>query len=299
MSFAVWVIFLPRGEVFVTIKKILNNNVAIVLNDGQECVVTGRGIAFDKRQGDKIADEKIEKIFFLRENGDAERLSKIIEDIPPDHFRVCEEIIIAAKKELPGLNDSIYLSLIDHISFAIERHKANLDIASSLKGELKRFYPNEFRVGLMALDIIEKHFAMRLPDDEAAFVAFHLINAGTAVNANLEEELRLVKGILELIKNHFAVEFDEDSAAYGRLFIHLKYFSRRVFEKEAPGIEKTSGGLLYRLEAEMPGEASCVNAISVFVKDLCHYTIDDDEKSYLIIHIHSLLKAGGLSKAAG
>jgi beta-glucoside operon transcriptional antiterminator len=282
----------------VTVKKILNNNVAIVLNDlGQECVVSGRGIVFDKKQGDKIVEEKVEKIFFLRENGQAEKLSKIIEDIPPDHFRVCEEIIVAAKKELPGISDSIYLSLIDHISFAIERHKENLDIASSLKGELKRFYPNEFRVGLMALDIIEKHFAMRLPDDEAAFVAFHLINAGTSVNASLEEELRLVKGILELIKNHFAVEFDEASAAYDRLLIHLKYFSRRIFEKETPGIEKTSGDLLYRLEAEMPGETSCVNAISVFVKDMCHYTVDDDEKSYMIIHLHSLLRAGSLPRA--
>ncbi|MDR2069089.1 MAG: PRD domain-containing protein [Spirochaetaceae bacterium] len=281
-----------------TVKKVLNNNVAIVLNDlGQECVVSGRGIVFDKKQGDKIVSEKVEKTFFLRENGQAEKLSRLIDDIPPDHFKVCEEIIAAAKKELPGLNDSIYLSLIDHISFAIERHKENLDIASSLKGELKRFYPNEFRVGLMALDIIEKHFAIRLPDDEAAFVAFHLINAGTSVNANLEEELRLSKGILELIKNHFAVEFNEDSAAYDRLLIHLKYFSRRIFEKEAPGIGKISGGLLYRLEAEMPGETSCVNAISVFVKDLCHYTIDDDEKSYLIIHLHSLLKAGSLPKA--
>ncbi|MDR2662856.1 MAG: PRD domain-containing protein [Treponema sp.] len=281
-----------------TVRKILNNNVAIVLNDlGQECVVTGRGIVFDKRPGDRIESGKVEKSFFLRENGQAEKLSKIIEDIPSDHLKACEEIISIAKKEIPGLSDSIYLSLVDHISFAIERHKENLDIASSLKWELKRFYPNEFRLGLMALDIIEKHFAMRLPDDEAAFVAFHLINAGTSVNANLEEELRLVKGMLEVIKNHFAVKFDEDSAAYGRLLIHLRYFSRRVFEKNVPEIEKTSGGLLYRLRAEMPGEASCADALSAFVQDSCHYAVDDDEKSYLIIHIHSLLKAGSLPKA--
>lgn len=280
-----------------TVRKKLNNNVAIVLDDlGQECVVTGKGIVFGKKTGDKIESEKVEKSFFLRENGQAEKLGKIIEDIPPDHLRACEEIILAAKKELPGLSDSIYLSLVDHISFAIERHKENLDITSSLKWELKRFYPNEFRLGLMALDIIEKHFAMRLPDDEAAFVAFHLINAGTLVNVNLEEELRLVKEMLEIIKNHFNVEFIEDSAAYGRLLIHLRYFSRRVFEKSVPEIEKTSGGLLYRLRAEMPGEVSCADAVSAFVEDSCHYAVSDDEKSYLTIHIHSLLKAGSLPK---
>jgi beta-glucoside operon transcriptional antiterminator len=289
VSFAVWVIFLSRVEVFVTVKKILNNNVAIVLNDGQECVVTGRGIAFDKRQGDEIADEKIEKIFFLRENGEAERLSKIIEDIPPDHFRVCEEIIIAAKKDLPGLNDSIYLSLIDHISFAIERHKANLDLVSSLKWEMKRFYPDEFRIGLTALDIIEKRFGLRLPDDEAAFIAFHLANAGASASVDLEESLRLVQGILDIIKKCFPIVYDEESAAYGRLLIHLKYFSRRIFHEDVSRLKQISSGLLYRIKAEFPSEGGCVENIAAYVKDRYQYEVSDDEKSYLIIHIHSLL----------
>ncbi|MDR1930780.1 MAG: PRD domain-containing protein [Treponema sp.] len=273
-----------------TVQKILNNNVAITRNErGQECVVTGRGIVFEKKKGDEIDPARVEKIFALQERGAAERLSRLIENIPPEHLQVCDEIITTAKRELNGLSDAVYLNLIDHISFALERHKNNMDIASSLKWEMKRFYPDEFRIGIKALDLIERRLNMRLPDDEAAFIAFHLVNAGKATSPNLEGSLRLIQGILKIIKRTFAaVKMDENSPAYGRLLMHLKYFSMRVFDKDAPGLKQASSGLLYRLEGEFPGESSCVEEIAGFVRDTCNYTISNDEKSYLIIHIHSL-----------
>jgi beta-glucoside operon transcriptional antiterminator len=272
------------------IKKVLNNNVAIAQNErGQECVVTGSGIAFDKRAGDEIDIKRVEKIFSLREKGITEKLSKIIENIPLDHLRVCDEIINTARRELPEVGDTIYLTLIDHISFAIERHKDNLDLASSLKWEMKRFYPDEFRIGLTALDIIERRLDLRLPDDEAAFIAFHLANAGASASVNLEESLQLVQGILDIIKKRFSITYNEESSAYGRLLIHLKYFSRRVFYEDAPQLKQTCGGLLCRLKAEFPDESACVENIAAYVKEQYRYKASDDEKSYLVIHIHSLL----------
>jgi beta-glucoside operon transcriptional antiterminator len=226
----------------------------------------------------------------LREKGVTEKLSKIIENIPLDHLRVCDEIINTARRELREVGDTIYLTLIDHISFAIERYKSNLYLASSLKWEMKRFYPDEFRIGLMALDIIEKRLSVRLPDDEAAFIAFHLANAGASASVNLEESLRLVQRILDIIKNRFPIVYNEESAAYGHLLIHLKYFSGRVFYEDVPQLKQTCGGLLYRIKAEFPDESACVEDIAAYVKDRHRYEVSNDEKSYLVIHIHSLLK---------
>jgi beta-glucoside operon transcriptional antiterminator len=272
------------------IKKVLNNNVAITQDErGQECVVTGSGIVFDKKAGDEIDLNRVEKIFSLREKGVSEKLSKIIENIPLENLRVCDEIINTARQELPEVGDAIYLTLIDHISFAIERHRNNLDLANSLKWEMKRFYPDEFRIGLIALDIIEKRLGLRFPDDEAAFIAFHLANAGASASANLEETLRLVQHVLDIIKNCFSIVYNEESAAYGRLLMHLKYFSRCVFYEDAPQVKQAGNGLLYRLKAELPNESACMEDIAAYVKDRYRYEVSDDEKSYLVIHIHSLL----------
>jgi beta-glucoside operon transcriptional antiterminator len=284
-----------NGEKAITISKILNNNVAIARDEhGLECVVTGKGIAFDKKAGDSINPGLVEKVFSSREKGISEKLSKVVEKIPLEHLKICDEIINTAKNSLAGLSDKIYLTLIDHISFAIERHKDNMDLASSLKWELKRFYPEEFKVGLAALDIIEKRLNMRLPDDEAAFIAFHLVNAGTSVSPNLEESLRVVKEILETINSCFPGWYDADSDAYDRLLIHLKHFSVRIFNKDAPSLKQSGQGLLYRLQAEYPEESSCVEAVSAMIKNSYNYQTNDEEKSYLIIHIHSLLGSGGI-----
>lgn len=54
------------GKVLMKIFKILNNNVAVILNeDGQEQIVMGRGICFKKRAGDEIPDDMIDKEFHL------------------------------------------------------------------------------------------------------------------------------------------------------------------------------------------------------------------------------------------
>jgi beta-glucoside operon transcriptional antiterminator len=281
------------------IKKILNNNVAIVLDrPGKECIVTGKGIVFGKHAGDDIGNEGIEKIFKLQERGITEKLSRIIGDIPLDHIRVCDEIINTARRELPNVGEKIYLTLIDHISYAIERHKANLDLVSSLKWELMRFYPEEYRMGNRALDIIEKRLGIRLPNDEAAFIAFHLVNAGGQTNINLEESLQFVTSILEIIKGKLHVEFDEDLVSYGRLLVHLRYFSRRVISRSSRDVSRPDSGefparpantLLFNLETDYPDETSCAGRICDFITGTYGYQVNDEEKSYLIIHLHSLV----------
>ena len=48
--------------------KVLNNNVAVILNeDGQEKIVMGRGICFKKKAGDDLNPEAIDKTFSFPE----------------------------------------------------------------------------------------------------------------------------------------------------------------------------------------------------------------------------------------
>ncbi|MDN5373226.1 MAG: beta-glucoside operon transcriptional antiterminator [Carnobacterium sp.] len=50
------------------IEKVLNNNVVITLTDtNEEMVVMGRGIAFQRKVGDTIEVENIEKLLYQKE----------------------------------------------------------------------------------------------------------------------------------------------------------------------------------------------------------------------------------------
>lgn len=199
------------------IAKVINNNVISVLNErGQELVVMGRGIAFQKKPGEMVDESRIEKIFRLDNKDISDRFKTLLDEIPIEFMEVSEEIISFAKMRLgKKLNESIYVSLTDHIHFAIERHKKGLDIKNALLWETKRLYRDEYSIGKEALDMIKHKTGVELPEDEAAFIALHI------VNAELNEEMpnivnitKVMQEILNLVKYHFHIDFDEESLHY-------------------------------------------------------------------------------------
>ena len=62
--------------------KVLNNNVAVILNEeGQEQIVMGRGICFKKKAGEEIPDEMIDKEFHLSTPEAHNKFRELIQDI--------------------------------------------------------------------------------------------------------------------------------------------------------------------------------------------------------------------------
>ncbi|BBU38329.1 hypothetical protein APP_06210 [Aeribacillus pallidus] len=200
------------------IAKVINNNVISVIQDDQELVIMGRGIAFKKRPGDEVDEDRIEKIFKLENQDMASKFKSLLYEVPMEYVKVTEEMIQYAKNKLgKKLNDIIYISLTDHINFAIERQKQGIKIVNPLLWEIKRIYKDEFQIALEALKMIKDKLAIELPEDEAGFIAMHF------VNAELNEEMtdvanmtKIIQDILNIVKYHFKIELDEDSLNYCR-----------------------------------------------------------------------------------
>lgn len=161
------------------IKKILNNNVVIAEGkSGKESVVMGRGLAFQKKLGDEVEVSKIEKTFVMETHELSEKLSELLSEIPLKHLRVADDVVQYAQETLEtDLSDNIYLTLTDHINFAVSRYNQGINLKNALLWEIKRFYHAEYLVGMKALDFIEQEVGIRLDEDEAGFIALHIVNA--------------------------------------------------------------------------------------------------------------------------
>ena len=161
------------------IDKIINNNLIRTFdNNGKEVLVMGCGLGFQKKIGDIVDQSKIEKIYAIKNKSDSNKLMTLLSEIPLEYIQVSNEIISYAKYSLgKRLNDNIYISLTDHISFAIERYKQGLNFKNALLWEIKRFYNHEFLIGKEALTIIKKRLDIMLSEDEAASIALHIVNA--------------------------------------------------------------------------------------------------------------------------
>ncbi|MGG1449525.1 PRD domain-containing protein [Bacillus licheniformis] len=272
------------------IAKVINNNVISVLNEqGQELVVMGRGIAFQKKPGEAVDESRIEKIFRLDNKDVSERFKTLLDEIPIEFMEMSEEIISYAKLKLgKKLNDSIYVSLTDHIHFAVERNKKGLDIKNALLWETKRLYKDEFAIGKEALAIIEKKTGTALPEDEAAFIALHI------VNAELNEEMpnivnitKVMQEILSIVKYHFHIEFDEESLHYYRFITHLKFFAQRLFS--GTYMESRDDFLFETVKNKYRDAYVCTNKIRQYIEKEYGHQLTNEELLYLTIHIERVV----------
>lgn len=268
------------------IKKVLNNNAVTVINEhNQEIVVMGLGLAFKKRAGDELEEEKIERIFTLENKEISEKLKSLISEIPIKYVEVCEEIINYAEEKLDKkLNANIYLTLTDHISFAISRYKQGFDIKNPMAWEIKRFYKQEYAIGLKALDIIKEKLQVDLLQDEAASIALHIVNA--QLNADMPSVVNItniIQEILNIIKYHFKIDFDEESLSYHRLITHLKFFAQRMLNDK---LSKSDDEELYLMvKRKYPDSYKCLQKIKLYIEKNFNFILTHEEMTYLIIHI--------------
>ena len=272
------------------IAKVINNNVISVIDShNKELVVMGRGIAFQKRPGDDVEESRIEKIFKLDNKDVSEKFKTLLYDVPMEYMDISERIISYAKEKLgKKLNDSIYVSLTDHINFAIEREQKGLRISNPLLWEIKRIYADEYAVGLKALAKIEEMLGITLPQDEAGFIAMHI------VNAELNEEMpnvvnmtKLIQDILNIVKYHFKIELDEESLNYFRFLTHLKFFAQRLYTDSPYNNEDD---FLYEMVKEKQKEAfACVEKIRDFIQKTHNHQLTKEEMAYLTIHIERVV----------
>ena len=267
------------------INKVLNNNVVTIISEnGEEAVVMGRGLAFQKKKGDEIDESKIEKIFVLENKSINEKLLTLVNDIPAKYLEIAEDIIKYAENKLSTkLNENIYLTLTDHISFAISRAEKNLEIKNAMLWDIKRLHKDEFDVGIHALRVIKENLNVELPEDEAASIAMHILNGELDQEMpEIVDMIKLIEEILKMVKYHFNIEFDEESINYYRFITHLKFFTQRL--SSGRYYEDNDNDLFDMIKLKYPNSYECVKRIEGFVKQKYATQLTKEEMLYLIIH---------------
>lgn len=272
--------------------KALNNNVAVVVDDkDQEKIVMGRGICFKKKAGDDIDPEMIDKIFFLSAKDAHNKFQVLIQDIPIEHIAIGEEIISEARVRLgKKLNDMIYISLIDHVHTSILRFLDGVTVKNVLLWDIRRFYKDEFQVGLWALDLIQEKCKVRLPDDEAGFIALHLANAqmDQEIMHNMYEITRIMQEIANIVKYFYQIEFNEDDVYYYRFITHLKFFAKRLIDHNIYD-EEDNDDLWDVIKSKYQNAFRCVEKITQFILKKYEYQLSKEEQIYLTIHIERVV----------
>lgn len=273
------------------VKKI-NNNVALVTDDaGKEYIVIGNGIGFQKNPGDPVDETKIEKKFIAEESGSYQNILSAIQEIDPIIFEVSTKIINLAEKELAiSFSNNNFFALADHINYAVQRTKDGNDYEDFTRIEIKKFYPKEYRMAQLTIELIKENTGVQLPASEEVYLTYHYLNANSKFDRADEAAnmTHLIQRILDIIRYHFHAELKEDSISYSRFITHLRYFILRRIKKEDVDTEHSMGILeVVREKYEKSYQAAI--KIGRFLLDERGWLLTDDEILYLTLHIERVV----------
>lgn len=271
------------------VKRVLNNNAVVALNTiGEEMILKGKGIAFNKSPGDIIDESKIEETFVSQSSDVNRRYQDVLINIPVDYIEVSDKAISIIKSRIDKkLSDQIYITLTDHISNLLERLSMGIHFDNSLLWDIKRMYKEEYAAGLEVVKLIRSSFDVKVPDDEASFIALHIVNAMMDTDMHqVVEVTAMIEDIYDIVQTHFNLEFDEDSIDYNRFILHLRFFFERVINKKPLGVE-TNKNMLDMLKKEYQEQFDCVSEIIKYVGTKFDDSLEG-EVLYLMIHVVKL-----------
>lgn len=273
-----------------TIKKTLNSSVVLVEQNGQPMILLGKGIGYGKKAGMQIKHNEISQIFMPVDSLYVKQMLDSIDSIPEIYFELSQEIVSYAEKVLgQKLNNHVYFALTDHLHFAVERLQRGMVITNRVYWEIKTFYNVEFRIGEYALSLFEEKLGQQFPQEEAANIAFHIINAQ---NENVDDSkgtkyAELVGKIVNIVRYTVGSHMVTDDIHYTRFITHVKFFVERFFTGKM--LKEDDGMLFEHFQTKYPRAMDGALKIRTFIEDKYQKAIPNEEVTFLAVHIYRLL----------
>lgn len=276
--------------------RIYNNNIIAAQDGNKEVILTGNGIGFKKKANDEVDPQKIDKKYTF-EDQQKTQFQQLLNRTPILYFQIAESIASRAVKQLNiELSNQILISLTDHLWYAVERKKKNLQMPNLMLNEIKVLYKNEYKVGLWAIKLIQANTQIELGENEASYIAMHIVNATLGSGKETATKiLRFVKDVQTVIENTFDISFDEDVLDFSRLLTHLKFLAQHIFsneEKEPMNMDQMYSLLIGNHERM----ERCIDNITEIVNMNYRYQLTQDEKVYLLIHINKIISKNETSE---
>ncbi len=281
-----------RESMSFQVLKTINNNVVSCQDEhGCEYIAMGRGLGFGVKAGQTIEREQAEKMFRITGRDNMERLSNLFASLPHDQVEFCTELIEYASKALDRkLNESIFYTLSDHVCFAIQRIKNGMSFTNALHTEVRLFYPKEYAVGCYALAEIQRRFQVELPEDEAASIALHLLNAEYENSLGITMQVTQALGeMLHVLEHHPAFQTDRSSLYFDELIVHLKFLALDQFSPQCP----TSGESHFAqlISRAFPEDFRLAGIVTQPLEKASGRALTPEQLAYLTVNLHRIHRA--------
>lgn len=270
------------------IKKVINNNILCVVDDkGSEMIVTGKGLGFKRKTGERVDPALFEKTYHMEDKGEQRKLRELVAQIPIEHLKLTQDLIEYIKSQISTpLNESLLITLADHISFALKRKEEGIEFTNPLQGAIMSYYPTEYHLGQHCLRIIQEQTRADLNPSEAAFITMHIVNAELNTSMSVMYDItKLIEGALEVVEYFYQKTFDRESLDFNRFVVHLRYFAQRLFQAAPQQSDEYDADFQQMIIRSCRQHYKCAQCIGEYIKNTYQKEVSGEELIYLTIHL--------------
>ena len=271
------------------VAKVLNNNVIIAHHpEHSEVVVIGKGIGFNRKVGEIISLQSIEKLFILKNATDQEQYKQLALQVDEKLIEVLNEIILyISQYSKTPLNEHIHIALTDHIAFAMKRAEQDIAIHNPFLYETSEIYKEEFQLAEYAIRTIKDKMGIDLGQDEIGFVALHIHSAMTNQHiTEVKAHSELISDLVEMIEQQLDFKITRDSLDYARLLTHLRFAIERI--RRGDKVHEI-GKLEEMLKEEYPELYNLSWKLTKVMEKRLHKPVYNAEISYLTMHLNRVV----------
>ncbi|GAB3699839.1 PRD domain-containing protein [Corynebacterium nasicanis] len=268
--------------------RVFSNNAVLVRlpggDEGEELVMVGRGIGFQRKQGDEISAANADHQY-MELSPDKVQFLRSVNAIDPEIMETISAAVDLAVDLLGELHPSVYAVLAEHISFAVQRVGLGETIRNSLLDEIRASFPLEFRAAELVVGYLNSHVdGIDLPVDEAAYIALHLNAArlGVTVKQPLATAHALA-GLIRLVCLRLnATTTALDGTPDRTLAIELTRLSRR-----AAAAQFRTNLLRRSVERDLPREIDLARQVLCRILDVPSLPSHvEGEAAFLAVFLH-------------
>lgn len=276
------------------ILRVFNNNLVLARDAaGAEVILTGRGLGFNVKPGQRADPARIVRTFVPSDGRDPDHLAELLAGIPPEQIQLVTQALVAAGAG-ENLTESAtaVIALADHVNFARQRQQAGMEVTYPLQAEVTHLYPEEYSRATKVLAELNARLPDPLPEGEAVAIALHLVNAGFTTG-DLSFTYRMtgvIQQLVTVIEESFGLNLAPNSVGVGRLITHLRYLFVRIQQHEQ--LSGTGSIIGDAIRETHPRAVACAQRVAHLIELRMGSPLSEDEISYLTLHIANVTREG-------
>ena len=193
------------------VTSVYNNNAVLAKNSKEnQVLILGKGIGFGKKHGDIVSDDSGDKkiYYIFEDNASDEKLKKLsseLEALP----EIIKQVVFSAKEDFRYDTDKLCESLLDHISFAIQRLNMGFAIENPFITEISIICPSEYKLAKKLSKEINKSLGVDIGKSEEGFVALHIHSAINHKSVKTAmKKTRLVNKVFRMVDEALKISSD-------------------------------------------------------------------------------------------